>query len=202
MRRALLGPLTSVVFAGESSLLERQPPTARFRALRLALLAGALVVLTSMTACKVTVEEVKPRTPVVEVQRTAMAQAVSALPDFDAAVSAVDFDPPIRSDTILRSQRPVKLLAAVENSGTMPLYDLRVEAFISSQGNGSLLHDWVTVEKLAPGETRVVEFQQMASLATLPKSSFYRIGVTVGGRQPDANPKNNIHEVIVRVGDY
>jgi hypothetical protein len=182
-------------------LLEKQMPIARFKALHLTLLAGTLVVLLSSAACQVSLEEVN-QSPPVEVQRTAMAQSVSSLPEFDAAVSAIDFDPPIRSDTILRSQRPVRLLAAVENNGTMPLYDLRVEAFLSSQGNGSTIKDWVKVERLAPGETRVVEFQRMASVSTLPKSSFYRIGVTVSGRQPDADPTNNTHEMIVRVSDY
>jgi hypothetical protein len=183
-------------------LLEKQMLITRFRSLRLALFAGALVILLSSTACSVVVEEVKQSPPVVEAQRTAMVQGVSTLPEFDAAVSAIDFDPPIRSDTTLRSQRSVKLLAAVENNGTMPLYDLKVEAYLSSQGNGSAIQDSVTVEKLAPGETRVVEFHRMGSISTLPKSSFYRIGVTVSGRQPDANSQNNTHEVVVRVSDY
>jgi hypothetical protein len=176
-------------------------PIRGFRARDLALLVGTLLILFASSACTVTVEEAKP-SPTAVAQRSSMSSGISALPEIDAAISAIDFDPPLRSDTLLRSQRPVKLLAAVENSGTTALYDLTVEAFLASEGSGVTIQDRVRVEKLAPGETRVVEFQQMASISTLPKSSSYRIWVTVGGRQPDANLRNNLREVIVRVSDY
>lgn len=169
-----------------------------FWARSVVLLAAALVTLSSSTACRLSVEEAPPK---VELQRSTMSTGVAALPAYDAAVSAIDFDPPLQWENLLDSRRPIKLLAAVENNGTNTLYNLVVEAVLTSQRSDFSLSDRVKLEKLAPGETKVVEFKEIEPVTTLPRSSSYRIGVTVDGQQADANPSNDRHEVIVRVAD-
>ena len=175
-----------------------QMPIEGYRARGLLLLTGMLVILLSSTACRLTVEEQQQP---VEPQRTAMSVGVGALPEFDAAVSAIDFDPPLPWDSLLTNRRPVKLLAAVENNGTRPLYDLVVEARLSSQQGEFSARDQLKVARLAPGETKVVEFGRMMPATALPRSPSYTVRVTVGGGQRDAHPENNNHEISIRVSD-
>ncbi len=60
-------------------------------------------------------------------QQNAMSTAVADLPDYDVSVSAIDFDPPLKQETLVSSQQGVKLLAAVENRGTMALTKLIID---------------------------------------------------------------------------
>ncbi len=134
-------------------------------------------------------------------QRNAMSTAVADLPEYDVEVSAIDFDPPLKQQTILTNQKTLKLLAAVENRGTMPLRQLLVEARLSSQKGEFSAQDRVQVDRLSPGETKVVEFSGVAPAQMLPKSPSYRIRVTVESQQSGSNLKPASREVIVRVVD-
>jgi len=59
----------------------------------------------------------------------------------------------------------------------------------------------VQIDRLSPGETKVVEFAGVAPVQMLPKSPSYRILVTVDGQQPGTHLRSNYREVIVRVVD-
>lgn len=134
-------------------------------------------------------------------QRSAMSTAVADLPDYDVAVSAIDFDPPLKRETLLNTQKGVKLLAAVENKGTMPLTLLMVEARVTSQKGEFSVQDRVPVDRLSPGETKVVEFESVAPVQMLPKSPSYRVTVTVSSQQSNVTLRTASREVIVRVVD-
>ena len=168
---------------------------ARLAALLLILAASALIV----TACQLIVED--PAGVRGDTQRKATSTVVADLPEYDVSVSAVDFDPPIKQQTIPSTQKAVKLLAAIENKGTMPLTQLIVEARMSSQKGDFSTQDKVQIDRLSPGETKVVEFAGVAPVQMLPKSPSYRILVTVDGQQPGTHLRSNYREVIVRVVD-
>ncbi len=160
------------------------------------LLALALMV----AGCELIVEEPQAA-GTDDIQRNAMSTAVADLPDYDVAVSAIDFDPPLKRETLLSSQKGVKLLAAVENKGTMPLNQLMVEARVTSQKGDFSVNDRVPIDKLSPGETKVVEFSGVAPVEVLPKSPSYRVMVTVNSQQRDVSLRSASREVIVRVVD-
>ncbi|HEX2988144.1 MAG TPA: hypothetical protein VHS06_08240 [Chloroflexota bacterium] len=136
-----------------------------------------------------------------DAQRNAMSTAVADLPDYDIAVSAIDFDPPLKQQTIPTTQKGLKLLAAIENKGTMPLNQLVVEARLSSQKGEFSAQDKVQVDRLSPGETRVVEFAGVAPAQMLPRSPAYRIKVTVESQQSGSGLRSASREVMVRVVD-
>jgi hypothetical protein len=159
------------------------------------LLALALVA----AGCQLIAEE--PNGTSDDSQRSAMSTAVADLPDYDVAVSAIDFDPPLKKETLVSGETGVKLLAAVENKGTMPLTQLIVEARVTSQKGDFSVHDQVPIDKLSPGETRVVTFTGVAPVQTIPRSPSYQVSVTVRSRQPDVNIRTAGRDVIVRVVD-
>jgi hypothetical protein len=167
----------------------------RVAILLLALSAFALLV----SGCELIVEESNGARG--GAQRNAMSTAVADLPDYDVAVSAIDFDPPLKQQSIPTNQKTLKLLAAIENKGTMPLSQLVVEARLSSQKGEFSAQDKVQVDRLSPGETKVVEFAGVAPAQMLPKSPSYRIRVTVDSQQSGTNLRSNSREVIVRVVD-
>ena len=134
-------------------------------------------------------------------QRNAMSTAIADLPAYDVAVSAIDFDPPLKQGTLFDNQTNVKLLAAVENKGTMPLSQLVVEARVISQNGDFSAHDKAVIDSLSPGETKVVEFKRAAPFPMVPKSPYYNVRVTVASQQPGTELKSASREVIVRVVD-
>ncbi len=163
------------------------------------LLFLSLVLAVFLTACELSVEE--PQGARDEAQRSALSVGVASLPAYDVAVSATDFDPPLRRETLSSSTRSVKLMAAIENRGTMPLTRVVVEARISSHKGDFSAQDWAQIDKLSPGETRVVEFAGVEPVTTIPRSPSYQILVSARSQQPDANPQNNNRELIVRVAE-
>lgn len=79
----------------------------RVAILLLALSAFALLV----SGCELIVEESNGARG--GAQRNAMSTAVADLPDYDVAVSAIDFDPPLKQQSIPTNQKTLKLLAAI-----------------------------------------------------------------------------------------
>jgi hypothetical protein len=164
-------------------------------ALLLILFASALIAI----GCELIVED--PARARGDAQRNAMSTAVADLPEYDVSVSAIDFDPPLKQQTMLSTHKTVKLLAAIENKGTMPLNQLSVEARVASQKGDFSAQDRVQIDRLSPGETKVVEFAGVAPVQMLPKSPSYRIRVSVDSQQSSGNLRSNYREVIVRVMD-
>ena len=166
---------------------------------RLAMVAALSALILMLSSCELVVED--QQADQTNRQQTSLSQSVAALPKYDVAVSGIDFDPPLRRERPLDPQKPVKLLAAIESKGTMPLSRLVVEARITSESGDFSAQDRMVLEKLAPGETKVVEFDGMAPATMLPKSPSYRIRVSVSSLESDANPVNNSREVVIRVVD-
>ncbi len=136
-----------------------------------------------------------------DIQRSAMSTAVADLPDYDVEVTGIDFDPPLKRETLLSTQTGVKLLAAVENKGTMPLTRLVVVARVTSQKGDFSVHDQVPVARLSPGETKVVEFASVAPVDTVPRSPSYQVTVTVSSQSQNVSLQSASRSVIVRVVD-
>jgi len=134
-------------------------------------------------------------------RRVAMSTAVADLPDYDVTVSAIDFDPPLKRETLVSGETGVKLLAAIENRGTMPLSQLVVEARVTSQKGDFSVQDRVPIDRLSPGETKVVQFERVAPVQVLPRSPSFRVSVSVISAQPNAAIRTAAREVIVRVVD-
>jgi hypothetical protein len=152
-----------------------------------------------LTGCRVSIEE--PQSAGTNVQRTTAPTVAAPLPRYDVAISAIDFGPPLKRESLLNPQQPVKLVAAVENKGTMQLSRLVVEARVTNQKGDFTAQDQVEVDKLSPGETRIVEFGGPVTLTTLPKSSSFRIRVAVDSAQMDPAAPKPSRELIVRVTD-
>jgi hypothetical protein len=160
----------------------------------LIVLAGVLLA----SGCGVIIEDTKPVAD--SGRRAALSVSTTELPPYAIAISALDFDPPLSPEALLDSRRPVKLVAAVENKGTMPLSWLTVEARIVNQKGDFSEQDHARIEKLSPGETRVVEFERVAPLPNIPRSPSYRIRVSVDGPDLNSSPKPS-RELVVRVSD-
>ncbi len=152
-----------------------------------------------LTGCELSVEE--PQGTGGAGERAALSTASAPLPQYDVAISAIDFDPPLRRETLLTSQGPVKLVAAVENRGTMQLSKLVVEARVTNQRGDFSAQDQVQVDKLSPGETKVVEFEGVGPVTNLPRSPSFRIKVAVDGPQLDSRAAKPSRELIVRISD-
>lgn len=177
------------------TLLEESMPVhwdvARGPAVLLLLLALASLV----TACEVSV--VEPQATSQATQQVALSTGVRALAAYDVAVSAVDFDPPLRREALVSSTERVTLLAAVENRGSMPLTKITVEARLTSPKGEFTAQDRAEIARLSPGEVHVVEFAGMQPYRSLPSASSYKISVRADAQQADSQTANNVREVIV-----
>ncbi len=174
-------------------------PTAREAIRGVVVLVTIFSLSLILAGCELVVEE--PARSNSNSSRNAVAASATELPLYDLSVSAIDFDPPLKREALQGYNKPLKLLAALENKGTMPLTGLTVEASITSQNGDFSAQDRASVEKVAPGETRVVEFAGMLPASNVPRSPSYRIRVTVEGKQLGPNVRGNVREVIVRVVD-
>ena len=152
-----------------------------------------------LTGCRVGIEE--PHNAGANIQLATSPTAAASLPQYDVAISAIDFDPPFRRETALNPQQPVKLAAAVENKGTMQLSRLVIEARVTNQKGDFTAQDHVLIDKLSPGETKVVEFGGPVILTTLPKSPSFLIRVAVDGSQLDPALPKPSRELIVKATD-
>lgn len=174
-------------------------PAARGAIQRLAALVTLSAISLILVGCDLIVEE--QQKPSSNSVTRPVSTSATELPLYDVTVSAIDFDPPLKRDALSGVHKSIKLLAAVENKGTMSLTNLTVEARITSQKGDFSANDRVPLAKIAPGETRVVEFAGMLPTTNLPRSPSYLIRVTVDGSQLGTNVRGNVKEVIVRVVD-
>jgi hypothetical protein len=152
-----------------------------------------------LTGCELSLQE--PQGASEGGQRVAMSTVAAPLPQYDVAISAIDFDPPLKPGAVLNPARPVKLMAAVENKGSMQLSKLVVEARVSDQRGDFSAQGQVQVDKLSPGETRVVEFQGVAPVSGLPRSPSFKIKIDVDGAQLDPALPKPSRELVVKVTD-
>jgi hypothetical protein len=137
--------------------------TLRMRGVFRRLLAGLALtsVSAALLACQPSIEIVQPVTaPIVSVTTVVP-------PAHDVAIMGVDFDPPLDYDQIV-ANGGVTLLVAVKNLGLTAESNLEVSArLFDPAGAGSsaeLLNETARIRLLAPGEVRVVRFNQASDL--------------------------------------
>ncbi len=151
------------------------------------------------TGCRVSVEEAQGTAK--DGQQVAMSTSAAPLPLYAVSISAIDFDPPLKQNTLIDSQQPVKLVAAIENKGSAQLRQLVVEARVTSQHADYSADEQVRVDRLSPGETKVVEFKGVGPLTELPKSPSYRVSVSVDSPQLDPAMPKPSRVLTVKVAD-
>jgi hypothetical protein len=176
------------------------PPRDAIRFQTILIFLAALSMALLSAACDVVVED-RPDGASFPGQRSYPLALNRQLPQYEVAISAVDFDPPLSRETLQDAGNPVKLVAAVENKGTKQLSGLTVVARIENQKGDFSEQDQVGIDKLIPGELRVVEFDGIAPLPDLPRSPSYRIRITVDGPQLDSWRPKPTRELLVRVLD-
>ena len=91
----------------------------------------------------------------------------------DVAVTAVDFEPPLKPSANLAAG-DISLLVAIDNRGDRREKDIQVVAQITGKEDELLYSDTRVVDSLAAGEGRVV---QLSRLSGLPLRSVYTIKV-------------------------
>ena len=120
------------------------------------------------------------------VDRTPSSVSVSPLTDKELveehglAVLAVDFDPPLVYEEILSRRNRgegITLLVAVENTGAHTEQDVHVEVELSrdDDDDAAFLQKQGSIEALAPGEIRIVQFRD----TNVPFSYAYLLRVRV-----------------------
>jgi hypothetical protein len=99
--------------------------------------------------------------------------------EHNLAVLAVDFDPPLEYDEIVaRKERGegITLLVAVENTGAIAEQSVSVEVELSKDGGNTLfLHKQEIIDTIAPGEIKLVHFED----TEIPFSYEYQLRVRV-----------------------
>jgi hypothetical protein len=99
--------------------------------------------------------------------------------EHNLAVLAVDFDPPLEYEEIVaRKDRGegITLLVAVENSGAVTEQAVSVEVELSKdQGESLFLHKQGIIDTIAPGEIKLVHFED----TEIPFSYEYQLRVRV-----------------------
>lgn len=113
----------------------------------------------------------------------------------DVAVTAVDFEPPLKPNADL-SSGDISLLVAVENKGDRRERDIRAVAQILGNEDEILYYDARVVDSLAAGEGRVVRF---SVLSGLPLRSSYIIKVWAIGVPGETRLENNAKTYRVQI---
>ena len=94
----------------------------------------------------------------------------------DLAITAIDFDPALRSNSLLASDN-ITLLVAVENRGNQVEKDAIVEATLFGLPDSDVLvSSQGMVKEIVPGESQVARFSNFSSI---PLRSAYSLKVEV-----------------------
>lgn len=135
------------------------------------LVGWSILVMASCENIKV-VEQGSERTDLVTV-----APAVEPAKELhDLAITAIDFDPPLSSSRSLLAEQ-LSLLAVVENQGNQVERLLVVQAKLyASPSDVPLVQSEAKVDRLVPGESKVVRIQ---GLPSVPVRSAYKLDVSV-----------------------
>lgn len=113
----------------------------------------------------------------------------------DVAVTAVDFDPPLKPNANLASG-DISLLVAVENKGDRREKDVQVVAQILGKEDELLYSDAQVADSLVAGEGRVVRFSRLSGL---PLRSSYTINVWVVPVAGEERLENNAKTYRVQI---
>lgn len=106
----------------------------------------------------------------------------------DLAIMGIDFDPPLKYELIAATGK-LQLLVAVENAGTQVEYNVAVEArLVGGQENDVLLRGTRLVDVLAPGEVKIVRFE---NLSVPPLRDSYTLVINLPLVPGETNAGNN-----------
>jgi len=112
--------------------------------------------------------------------------------EHNLAVLAVDFDPPLVYEEIMaRKERGegITLLVAVENTGATTEQDVSVEVELAKdKGKTLFLHKQGRIETIAPGEIKLVHFED----TEIPFSYEYRLLVRVETAKGETRVMDNV----------
>jgi hypothetical protein len=104
------------------------------------------------------------------------------------AITAVDFDPPLNSN-LAKLLDHISLLAVIENRGTQPARNISVHAqLFGIDSVVPLLETSTVIEHLVPGESRVVQFDQLPSI---PVKTAYRLTISAHAVDGSALPNSS-----------
>lgn len=108
---------------------------------------------------------------------------------YDLALVSLGFDPPLSSVSSIEAARQVRLVAVVDNRGTRPAQDVVVTAIVRTADSGEIKAVQTSiVERLAPGEARVVRF---GYLDGAPEASRYVVAVRIAPVLGETHVENN-----------
>ncbi|MDP2662965.1 MAG: hypothetical protein Q8R28_19795 [Dehalococcoidia bacterium] len=133
----------------------------------IALWRVALLLMFLLTGCRladVAVSQGKPSAEATAAPPITLRALVSGP---DVAVSAVDFVPPLSSNSNVTSGE-LSLVVAIENKGNRTEQNVRVVAQITDQDEKVLHSEAQTVNSLAAGEGKVVQFGRLSDLPLRP----------------------------------
>jgi hypothetical protein len=138
--------------------------------------AAALVLVSVLTMACADVEVVDT-TPAPDVGGAFISPLPAGGPRHDLAVMAVEFDPALNYQQLILRRKSVSLLVVVENTGTASEHDVVVRAELTSPQDAKLaIIQEAGVERIAPGEIRIVRFGQ---LGEIPIRDVYHLEVAV-----------------------
>ena len=112
--------------------------------------------------------------------------------EHNLAVLAVDFDPPLVYEEIMARKargEGITLLVAVENTGATSEHDVSVEVELAKdKGKTLFLHKQGSIETIAPGEIKLVHFED----TEIPFSYEYRLLVRVEVAEGETRVVDNV----------
>lgn len=115
----------------------------------------------------------------------------------DLALVSLSFEPPLQTISSIDAARQVKLVAVVDNRGTRPELDVLVTAVLRTADSGEIKAvQTSTIERLAPGEARVVRF---GNLDGLPHASQYLVTVRIAQVPGESAIENNEGSLYVTI---
>lgn len=158
----------------------KERTTGRNRGL-IALLGAVLLLMFLLAACRLVDASSDGQRSVDGVVSPPIALGAPAFGP-DVAVSAVDFEPPLRPNSKV-SSNDISLLVAIENKGDRRERDIQVVAQILGTEEEFLYSDTRTVDSLAAGEGRVVQFGRLSGLPLRPSYTVKVWTIPVQGEE-------------------
>lgn len=157
--------------------------------------AGVLLLaLVALAGCAEV--EVVDSTPPIGASEPFISPPPSGAARHNLAVLAVDFDPPLDYQQLIRKQS-VALLVAVENTGDSTERNVVVHAQLTTpQDADLLLTQGASVVSIAPGEIQVVRFER---LGTIPFHRTYRLEVRVDPREGETDLGDNVKAFDIQI---
>ncbi|MDO8690905.1 MAG: hypothetical protein Q7R39_12995 [Dehalococcoidia bacterium] len=161
--------------------LGKEKTTGRNRG-SIALWGVALLLMFLLTGCRLDGVATSQGKPYAEATASSLITLRALASGPDVAVSAVDFVPPLNSNSSVTSGE-LSLLVAIENKGDRTEQNVRVVAQITDQDERVLHSEAQTVDSLAAGEGKVVQFGRLSDLPLRPVYTVKVWAVAVSGEQ-------------------